>query len=125
MKQFIYIAILLFSVTAAQAQGIYRFGQGDEATNVVAVAKNQSAVSVIHVNESDEYELLQWDGFNYSDFGSITILPKHNQSSTGDFAVQHAIWFKNQLFVVGQYGNTDQVTNPVLVVTFDGTSWTI
>lgn len=124
MKKFIYIAILaLATAFTVQAQGVYRLANGDEATNVIAVAKESTTISLVNVNASDEYELLLWDGYDYSNEGVISKLPKHKQIGSGDFTVKHAIWFEGKLYVAGQYAETDKVTSPIEVFSYDGAAW--
>lgn len=125
MKKLIYIALfVLMTTTWASAQGLYKLGDGSEVGKVQAVTEVDGDIYIIDVNTSSNYELKLWDGVRFTDFGVITGLPQHGNSSQGQFEVIDVEWYADNLYVVGSFADGYVGSTPNLVLQWDGNSWT-
>ena len=123
MKRLIYISMLLLSINIVSAQALYKLGMGDELNKVQLAVENQGDVYIFEVNSDNQYQLKKWDGISYSDLGVITSIPKHGVNVDGQFALKHALWYKNDLYVLGKYDKNHTSANPNQVFKWNGNTW--
>lgn len=124
MRKLIYISILLtFGFASAFGQGLYRLGTGSEFNEVGMVTPSGNDLLVFEINENNDYNLHQFDGFVYNDLGLIPNLPKYGDTNNEDFKIVDAKYFNDILYVLGHDFGPTKSTSPSRLITWDGSSW--
>lgn len=108
---------------AGYGQAMFKLGQGTEFAHVYKTTGAGQDLYLVEITSQSEYKLHRYDGYDYTDLGTISVLPKHNISTAEGFRILDMTYFENKLYVMGTEFGPNKSTTPNKVVVFDGTNW--